>query len=110
MATGRIKLLAVTGPQRNKQYPDVPTLTELRYGEGDTFFWVGVTGPKGLPANVVKAWNDVIQEAIRDAGALAEAAQAKKTWAYLGPEQFKAFVMKDHEIAASLATALKLKQ
>jgi tripartite-type tricarboxylate transporter receptor subunit TctC len=50
---GRAKSLAVMAPQRNPQFPNVPTLNEalgINYSVGA---WRGIAGPPNLPADVV---------------------------------------------------------
>lgn len=51
---GRIKALAVTGPQRLPTLPGVPTLTELPAFKGLVVeSWTGVFAPKGTPAAIL---------------------------------------------------------
>jgi tripartite-type tricarboxylate transporter receptor subunit TctC len=50
---GRAKSLAVMAPERNPQFPNVPTLNEslgINYSVGA---WRGIAGPPNLPADVV---------------------------------------------------------
>lgn len=51
---GRLKALAITGDKRNKLVPDVPTFTELGYGEVSQpgRYWLML--PKGTPAATVE--------------------------------------------------------
>jgi tripartite-type tricarboxylate transporter receptor subunit TctC len=49
---GRAKSLAIMAPERNPQFPNVPTLNEslgINYSVGA---WRGIAGPKGLPDSV----------------------------------------------------------
>ncbi|MCA0243718.1 MAG: tripartite tricarboxylate transporter substrate binding protein [Proteobacteria bacterium] len=51
---GRMKALAVTGPQRLPTLPNVPTLTELPLFKGLVVeSWTGVFAPKGTPAAIL---------------------------------------------------------
>ncbi len=50
---GRLKALAVTGPSRDTQLPQVPTVAELGLGKLETVGWQGLVGPVGMPADVV---------------------------------------------------------
>lgn len=51
---GKIRALGVTSAQRYKHWPTVPTMTELGYPSVNMFFWAGLSGPPGIPANIVK--------------------------------------------------------
>jgi tripartite-type tricarboxylate transporter receptor subunit TctC len=51
---GRIRAIAIGGPQRAAVLPGVPTLAEVGLEIPDTSPWYGFIGPKGLPAQVVQ--------------------------------------------------------
>lgn len=61
--SGRLRLLATTGPKRMAQLPDVPTLAESGFPQIQTSDWFGAFVPPGTPPAVVTK----IQAAIRDA-------------------------------------------
>jgi tripartite-type tricarboxylate transporter receptor subunit TctC len=51
-ASGEMRVLAVTGPQREPAMPDVPTLSELGYDYTFTI-WRGIFAPAGTPSDVL---------------------------------------------------------
>ncbi len=53
LKSGKLRALAVTGAQRNADYPDVPTFTELGVPGMDYEQWFGVMGPARLPQPIV---------------------------------------------------------
>jgi len=110
LATKRVRVLAVNAPGRTKEYPDVPTTKELGYPEADLMPWYGISGPKGLPEPVVKAWDDLIRGAAKDPEAQAAAAKALKTWRYLPPAEYKASILKEYEQIISVASALGIRR
>jgi tripartite-type tricarboxylate transporter receptor subunit TctC len=57
---GLIKALAVTSPERIDVIKDVPTFKEIGYPEIDIVGWRGVCGPPGLPADIVKKWEESV--------------------------------------------------
>ncbi len=62
---GRVRILAVTGEQRSKALPDVPTLKEQGIDmAADAFF--GLYGPPGMPADVVNRIDRAVAEALKD--------------------------------------------
>lgn len=60
LEAGEIRLLATFSANRLDQYPDVPTVDELGYGVVVRKFR-GLAGPKGLPDDVVAAWEKAAQ-------------------------------------------------
>ncbi len=57
---GRIRLLAVTGPQRLAAYPDIPTLAESGYPGYEASAWQMLLVPGGTPKPIV----DKIQQEV----------------------------------------------
>jgi tripartite-type tricarboxylate transporter receptor subunit TctC len=48
---GTLRALAVTGPERMPQLPDVPTLREAGVQMEPVVAWIGMFGPAGMPAD-----------------------------------------------------------
>jgi tripartite-type tricarboxylate transporter receptor subunit TctC len=63
--SGAIRPLAVTSAERSPLAPDVPTAVESGHGRLvlDNFF--GLSGPKGLPADVVARLNAAVNDVLR---------------------------------------------
>jgi tripartite-type tricarboxylate transporter receptor subunit TctC len=61
---GKLRALAVAGPQRAPALPQVPTLAEAGLPGYALEPWFGVYGPAGLPAPVVQSLNRAINEAL----------------------------------------------
>lgn len=59
----RIKVLAVAGPKRMEQLPDVPTTAELGYPGVDLTSWFGVFVKSGTPKAYVDAYAQAITRA-----------------------------------------------
>jgi tripartite-type tricarboxylate transporter receptor subunit TctC len=62
--TGRLKVLAITSPQRHPLLPDVPTFVESGVKDFVSFQWYGMLGPAGLPKNIVTTLNQSINKAL----------------------------------------------
>jgi tripartite-type tricarboxylate transporter receptor subunit TctC len=61
---GKVRILAVTGEQRSKALPDVPTLKEQGVNmAADAFF--GLYGPPGVPADAVARIDRAVAEALK---------------------------------------------
>lgn len=63
---GRVKVLMVFAPTRDKLFPDVPTAKELGAGEIHARTWYGLLAPAGTPPAVVKKLNTALNEILTD--------------------------------------------
>lgn len=92
--TGAFRVLGVTADKRVETMPDAPTFKEQNY---DVVFgvWYGVLAPKGTPPEVVKQLSDAFKSAASDAKVLDAWNKLYLFPAYLGPEEFKARIIKD---------------
>ncbi|MDP3415278.1 tripartite tricarboxylate transporter substrate binding protein [Falsiroseomonas sp.] len=54
MRDGTLRALAVSTSQRLAMFPDLPTFAELGFPKLTSAQWLGLSGPKGLPAPVVE--------------------------------------------------------
>jgi tripartite-type tricarboxylate transporter receptor subunit TctC len=54
---GRIRLLAVTGAQRVRDFPDAPTFTESVMPGFVNYTWGGLSAPRGTPDAIVQRLN-----------------------------------------------------
>lgn len=108
LSAGKIRALAVVNDQRLKEWPEIPTVAEAGYPNLDVVAWQGITGPAGLPKEVVDKWVAAIQQAIKDPEFLAQAEKVKKTVAYLGPEDFKELMLKEYKKYQDLARKMKI--
>lgn len=53
---GRLRPLAVSGPQRSAPLPEVPTFAELGYPDATGMNWFGFCATAGIPAPVAARW------------------------------------------------------
>jgi tripartite-type tricarboxylate transporter receptor subunit TctC len=61
---GFLRALAVTTPQRNPSFPDIPTATEAGVAGYDFSSWGGVFAPAGTPRAIVQKLNTEIVAAL----------------------------------------------
>ncbi|MBV8165193.1 MAG: tripartite tricarboxylate transporter substrate binding protein [Alphaproteobacteria bacterium] len=57
---GKLRLLAICGPGRSAEYPDVPTLEESGFPGLIVTGWTGIVAPVGTPTEIV----DTIQQTV----------------------------------------------
>jgi tripartite-type tricarboxylate transporter receptor subunit TctC len=63
---GKLFLLAINGPVRNPDFPNVPTLTEAGIKDADVPIWFGFFGPKGLPKDIVNKLNGAMVQLLKN--------------------------------------------
>ena len=61
---GKVRALAVIGPQRSKNLPDVPTMVEAGYKGFVVEPWFGFMAPKGTPAAIIDKLNATFNTAL----------------------------------------------
>ena len=63
--TGKLRLLAVSSAKRVAHYPDTPTLAELGYPQLTGTTWFSISGPAGMPNEVVERLNAEIRRGMK---------------------------------------------
>ena len=71
VASGNLRVLGITSPQRSKAYPDIPTVAEAGVPGFDSVGWFGVFSPGGTPAVINRRLSQAIatyvkQPAVQD--------------------------------------------
>jgi tripartite-type tricarboxylate transporter receptor subunit TctC len=64
--SGRLKALGVTTAQRWSELPEVPTLAEAGVPGYEATVWLSISGPAGMPADIVQRLNAEVAKALRD--------------------------------------------
>ncbi|MDM0119986.1 Bug family tripartite tricarboxylate transporter substrate binding protein [Variovorax arabinosiphilus] len=105
---GKLKALAVTGPRRDPQLPDVPTVKELGLGGMESVGFQGLVGPAGMPKDVVDRLSTELAKVLAQPDIQAKFATAGAEVHSLGPTEFSAFVKADNEKWAKLIRERKL--
>jgi tripartite-type tricarboxylate transporter receptor subunit TctC len=106
--SGRLKPLAVTGKQRHKLYPEVPTFEELGFKGFDGVQWYGVLGPAKLPDAITKKLNDEIHRLLVTSEFKERLAGEALEMMPMTPEQFGAYIKADIARWAKLAKERKI--
>ncbi|MGT2455532.1 tripartite tricarboxylate transporter substrate binding protein [Cupriavidus basilensis] len=63
---GKLKAVGVTGQQRSRLLPDVPTIAEAGVPSYDVNVWFGIQAPAGTPKEIVQKLNQEISKALAD--------------------------------------------
>lgn len=89
---GKVKALAVTGPKRLADLPDVPTFAESGLNQFDAPAWYGVMAPAKTPMAIVNFLNGHIQEIIKEPATLQRLGQLGATPTPGSAEAFANFI------------------
>ena len=94
--SGRIRVLATSGPQRSTFLPDIPTFRESGYAiEGGG--WWGFFAPAGTPAATVSKLSGAISTIVQDEDVKARIAQIGLKPTGTSPEEFARIQREDIE-------------
>ena len=89
---GRLKLLAVTSPQRLAARPDLPTVAEAGFPGFDALAWNGLFAPAGTSADIVKRINADVNAAMAEPAFKQNMAKQGLILGGGSPELFKSFI------------------
>ena len=101
---GRLKGLAVTGAQRSRAVPALPTIAEAALPGYEILSWYGVAAPKRTPATIVARLNSEIGRVLSDADTVEKlTAQGIEPFTST-PEQFGVFIVREIDKFARIIT------
>jgi tripartite-type tricarboxylate transporter receptor subunit TctC len=64
--SGKLRALAITGPNRIATYPNVPTVAESGYPGFEASNWYAFVAPGKTPADILDYWNRELNKVLRD--------------------------------------------
>ena len=102
MSAGKVRAIAVAADERYKGWPEVPTTAEQGYPSVKLTFWVGFSGPPGIPQNIVQTWIDAVREIVTDPEVISKLDRIGVVPAFLGKEDFKNFVLEEGKAIKAL--------
>ncbi len=62
--SGKLVLIGTAGPERMRDFPEVPTMREQGLGEFVVTGWIGISGPARLPRDVLEKANAAVAKAV----------------------------------------------
>jgi tripartite-type tricarboxylate transporter receptor subunit TctC len=83
---GRLKILAVSSPERLDQLPQVPTIAETLPGYAFET-WLAISAPRGTPPAVVQKLASEIERALKDPAVVKRMTDAGLRASYLSPDR-----------------------
>ena len=104
----RLVAIAVAAPQRLAVLPDVPTFKEVGLEPVNRMAYYGITGPKGLPKEVVEKISAAATKALQDPAVRKRIEDTGSIIVGNTPEQFTAQIKAEYEVYKKVVTTSKL--
>lgn len=95
LQSGDARALAVTTPTRMTALPDVPTAAEAGVQGYETFGWLALLGPQGMPKPFVESLYKALQEAVNDPAVRGRFVEQGAEPMSPGPEELQKFIVSE---------------
>ncbi len=105
----RLIPIVVAAPQRLAVLPDVPTFKELGLEPVNRMAYYGITGPKGLPKEVVDKINAGVKKSLEDPAVRKRIEDTGSIVIGNTPEQFSAQIKAEYEVYKKVVDTARLK-
>ncbi len=90
--SGGARPLAVTSPKRMTALPDVPTAAEAGVKNYETFGWLALLGPAGIPKEAIEKIYNALKIAVNDPAIRAKFSEQGAEATAPGPDALKDFI------------------
>jgi tripartite-type tricarboxylate transporter receptor subunit TctC len=104
----RLVPIVIAAPQRLAALPDVPTFKELGLEPVNRMAYYGITGPKGLPKEVVDKISAATKKALEDPAVRKRIEDTGSIIIANTPEQFSAQIKAEYEVYKKVVDSAKL--
>ena len=94
---GRLRVLGVTGARRWGELPEVPTLAEAGVPGYEATLWLNISGPPGMPADIVQRLHAEIAKALREPEVQANFRAAGVEATAMGPQELTSFMRAEYD-------------
>ena len=95
--SGRLRALGVTTGKRWSELPDVPTLAEAGVTGYEATLWLNISGPAGMPADIVQRLSSEIARALRDPEVQSNFRTGGVDATWMGQQELNAFMRAEYE-------------
>ena len=93
VGAGKLRAIAVTGAERSKLFPEVPTIAEAGYKNFDAYTWLGLYAPAGTPKEIVTRLNAEVNRIMGSPDMVAKLKrQNAEAAGGLNPAEFRKYV------------------
>src|SRR5262245_36450739 len=106
---GKLILLDINYSERHPDFPDVPTLTELGYGDAGVPIWYLVLAPAGTPKDILAKFNTTLIELAKSDEIIAKMRAINVIVPPQTPEEIRAHMVEDTKRNAELIKMANIK-
>jgi tripartite-type tricarboxylate transporter receptor subunit TctC len=106
--SGKLRLLLLT--KKMREFPNVPTITELGYKQELPTAWFALYGPAQLPEEVKKILVPAIEKAAKNPEIKAKIEKLGIVVDYKSPGELKKLMAADYEVANAIAVKMGLRK
>jgi tripartite-type tricarboxylate transporter receptor subunit TctC len=106
---GKVKPLAVTTSKRVAALPDVPTLGEAGFPDGESTFWLALLAPVKTPREVVNKVNAEVSRALKSQDVVARLDKLGTEPMLMSPAEADAFIRREYEVLGKVMRDAGLK-
>jgi len=105
---GKLRALAITGPNRIPTYPNVPTVAESGYPGFEASNWYAFVAPARTPPEILDYWNRELNKVLRDPQVKAELAKHGLDPAPGTREELARYIDKETEVWGRVVREAKI--
>lgn len=109
LSAGKLRALAITTDQRDRAFPDVPTLAEAGVSGMAISLWTGLVAPAGTPPDIVARLNKACVESLAAADVRTALEKIAVEPRSTTPEQYRVLIADDFARWKAVATAANIK-
>ena len=101
--SGDLRAVAITGDRRLPALPDAPSAKESGFPESNLMNWYGISGPKGLPQEVLDRLDGAVKKLAQNPEFIKDLEKIASYPIYTPPPEARAHVLKEAELYRRLA-------
>jgi tripartite-type tricarboxylate transporter receptor subunit TctC len=107
--SGKLRVLAVAGPSRLSQLPDVPTVAESGFPGLDVTSWYGIVVPQAVPKPIINKLHQDISEVLKMTDVRQKFAALGVTPVGSSPQEFSAMILTESKKWGDIMRAANIK-
>jgi tripartite-type tricarboxylate transporter receptor subunit TctC len=107
MRAGKLRPLAICGPYRKSDLPNVPSMKDAGYDTGLEGYWKGVLAPKGTPRPIIERLAAGFKKMTENKQVIDSFEKLGNEFNYQGPDEFAKYWQEDYRIYQEMVKMLK---